>query len=230
MKTILITGSNRGIGFEIARQLGIKGHRVIVSSRFYVKAEEAWKALNMEGIEAQFVQLDVTDTSSIAEAFKKIKERLGSIDVLINNAGVLIDGHSGLLDTALSKVYFTLQTNAVGPLAVIRTFLPIIAKGGRIVNISSGMGTFANGPIVNASIYATSKTLLNLYTKQLAEELKKEEVVINAVCPGWVRSSMGGESAPRSLEEGAETPVWLAIDAPSDINGKFIRDKEEIAW
>ena len=228
--TVLVTGANRGIGHEIVLQLASMGHRVVLTSRFAEKGEAVVADFQKKGLDVSFVQLDVSDRSSLNEAFNAVSKKIIKLDVLINNAGILIDGSEGILDISDSKIYSTFQTNATGALLVSRTFLPLMKKGSRIINISSGAGAYCGEINDWAPIYSISKTLMNCITRHLSAALEPQGIPVNAVCPGWVRTGMGGGQAPRSVAEGAETPVWLATEASTDLTGKFLRDKKVIPW
>lgn len=230
MKIALITGANRGIGYEMARQLGHKGFKVILTTRFTEKGEKAIDAILKEGIDASFVQMDVTDKISIREACKEVKAAFGRLDVLVNNAAVLSPEDNDLLNMPVSMIYQTMHTNAVGPLMVVRAFHSIMPEGSRVIMMSSGGGSITGGISTWAPVYCISKTTLNAITLQLSAALKGKGIVVNAVCPGWVRTDMGGKAAERPVSKGVETPVWLATEAPADLTGRFFRDKKEIPW
>ena len=229
-KYALNTGANKGIGFEIARQLGRKGYKIIITTRFSERGEKAVEIIRKEGIDAFFVQMDVTDKTSIREAYRIVCPETRQIDVLINNAGILLKNDNDLLSIPEAYIYQTMQSNAIGALMVTRAFLPMLPEGGRIVMISSGGGSISEGISTWAPVYCISKTTLNAITLQLAEALLPKKIAVNAVCPGWVRTDMGGSGAARPVEKGAETPVWLATEAPIELSGKFLRDKKEIPW
>lgn len=226
-KTSLITGANKGIGYEIARQLGKRGFRVIVSGRDDVRIRKAADELLGMSINAVPLIMDVGDVKSIHRAFQSIRERVGRLDILINNAAIAISDQQGLLDFSPEEVQMTFSVNALGPFFVTQTFLPLIPEGGRVINISSGAGSICGGISSYAPLYSASKTAENALTLHLARALKSRSIAVNLVCPGWVRTDMGGPGATRSVEKGAETPVWLATEAPSELTGKFFRDKKE---
>ncbi len=232
-KTVLITGANRGIGRETARELATRGFRVIVAARGEDKAAEAAREIATEtGGEVEPLVLDVADDASIQSAARAFGERHESLDVLVNNAGIFPEGESSILEVDRQAFFHTLTTNTLGPLLVARFFRPFLEKateGGRIINLSSGLGQLEDME-GDAPTYSISKTALNAVTRQLAAKLKDKGIVVNSVCPGWVRTEMGGESAPRSIEQGADTVVWLAAEAPSSVTGQFLRDREPIPW
>ena len=234
-KIALVTGANRGIGFEITRQLAKIGTLTILSSRNKTKGLVAQKKLQDEGLDIVYHQLDVTDSSSIHELVNFIKKEYGSLDILINNAGIVIDKEdsedASIFHSKLDSIRKTMETNVYGPLLLCKEFIPLMKKNnfGRIVNISSGMGQLSemNG---NYAGYRLSKVSLNALTKIFAEEIKGINILINSMCPGWVRTDMGGPNATRSTAEGAETAIWLATLPDSGPSGGFFRDKKQIAW
>ncbi len=229
-KTILITGANKGIGYEIARQTGLLGFHVIVSGRDLKKIELSVQDLIKDGIKATALLMDVSNQTSITYAFETLKNSGITIDVLVNNAGISLKNDKNLTMDDENILQSILQTNSFGPLRVSKTFLPLIKRPGRIIMISSSGGVL-NGPVQGWSpAYCVSKTLLNAFTKQLAYDLSDENIAVNTVCPGWVKTDMGGSGATRSVEKGAETPVWLATEAPQSLTCKFMKDKKEIMW
>jgi len=230
MKTALITGANRGIGFEIARQLGKRDFTILATARDESKGENAVQDLKNEGIEAHLVLLDVNDPASVQRAFEQVEQSFSTLDVLINNAAILLDENIPFLETDTELLQKTLHVNTVGPYLVTQTFLPLLPSGSRIINISSGAGQICNGMGTYAPVYSISKTALNAVTCQFAHALKNKNIAVNAVSPGWVRTDMGGSAAPRSVAQGAETPVWLATEAPQSHTGKFFKDKQERPW
>jgi len=230
MKSLLITGGNKGIGFEIARQLGNLGFNVFLTARDEKKGKNAVLKLNDMNISAEFVRIDVTDEESIINAFKEISFEISSLDVLINNAGVLMDKNVSIKQVSKNDILQTIDTNTIGPILVTRTFLPLLKEGSRIINISSVLGTISNGMVRYSPIYSMSKTGLNAVTCQYHLLLKGKNIAVNSMCPGWVRTDMGGSGADRPVEKGAETAVWLATEAPIELSGKFFTDKKEIPW
>ena len=230
MKTALITGANKGIGFEIAHQLGERQFSVWLGVRNEESGKKAAYSLAKSGITAQVVRMDVSDPASIDSAFKSISAQTKQLDVLVNNAGVLLDESTSILEVPRQAVYETINTNSLGALFVAQTFLPLLGKGSRIINISSGAGEIGDGMSSYAPVYSISKTAMNAITCQLAHALRHKGISVNSACPGWVRTDMGGSFAPRSLKKGAETAVWLATEAPIQETGKFWRDKRVIPW
>jgi NAD(P)-dependent dehydrogenase (short-subunit alcohol dehydrogenase family) len=229
-RIVVVTGGNRGIGFEICRQLAGRGAHVILAARNSEASEAAVKTLAAQKLVAQFHPLDVTATNSIAALRDYLQRTHGRLDVLVNNAGIIAKGDAPALEIDLAAIRTTLETNALAPLQVSQMLVPLLRRGkfARIVNISSGMGSLSemNG---DYAAYRISKTALNAVTTILAAELRGT-VAVNAVCPGWVKTDMGGPNADRDVVEGAATPVWLALDAPQDLTGKFLRDRKVIPW
>ncbi|HEY5779941.1 MAG TPA: SDR family oxidoreductase [Terrimicrobiaceae bacterium] len=230
MKTALVTGANKGIGYEVARQLGGKGFHVFIGARGSQKGRDAAQALKDGGAIATFVRLDISDAQSIVDAVHAISEIADHLDVLVNNAGVLLDRDSAIAQVDAQTVNDTLQTNTLGPLLVTQAFLPLLSRSNapRVINVSSGGGQLNDGMDTWAPAYCLSKTALNAVTCLFAAALP--DLSINSVCPGWVRTDMGGANATRSVEQGADTIVWLASDAPKNLTGKFLRDRKPIPW
>jgi NAD(P)-dependent dehydrogenase (short-subunit alcohol dehydrogenase family) len=228
-KTILVTGSNKGIGFETVKQLAHLGHQVILTSRDRVKGFEAKKKLESQNLFVSFIELDITKSESIQLAFEKIKSEFGKLDVLINNAAILLPEDHSLLKDSANVFEQTIQANAQAQLMVTKIFHTLIPEGGKIIMVSSGGGSMS-APVGGWSpAYCVSKSMLGAITRHLAHELSSRKITVNAFDPGWVKSDMGGKSAPRSLEQGADTAVWLAT-ANKSATGKFFRDRKEIPW
>lgn len=228
-KYSLITGANRGIGFEVAQQLGEKGFTVILTSRNPEEGKKAYEKLKKNGMAIIYHQLDVTDKKSIDELVSFIKTTIKKIDVLVNNAGVYLDEGIRLMDLPFEKFETTFKTNFYGPVQLCRAIIPFMEKhGGKIINVSSGAGAM-DSMTARTGAYKISKLALNGFTRILSDETSSELIKINSVCPGWVRTKMGGPSASRSVEEGADTIVWLATQE-SGPTGKFFQDRKEIDW
>ncbi len=223
MKSAIITGAYRGLGFEVARQLSERGWQVILTARR--KNQGAIAASKLKN--ASFLEFDITDNTSVAQAAKKVAK----LDVLINNAAIIADGDEDILTVRPEVVSRTIETNALGALRVSQSFVPHLLRSsaGRIVNVSSGAGQLSDMGTWSPA-YSASKTTLNSITCLLAAALKDKGIAVNSVCPGWCRTEMGGWNAPRLVEEGAAGIVWLAADAPQDKTGLFWRDKEVIPW
>ena len=230
MKTVLITGANRGIGFETARQLAARGFNVVVGARSEQDGQKAVQQLQTLG-KASLLVVDVSNSKSIALAASKFAS-IGQLDVLINNAGIYPDEGTSILTISREQMESTFQTNTFGALEMTQAFLPYLKKSSptaRVINVSSGYGQL-DGLSANVPSYCLSKLALNGITIMLAEALKEYTIAVNSMCPGWVRTDMGGSSAPRSVEEGADTAVWLATEANQRLTGKFFRDRKEIGW
>jgi NAD(P)-dependent dehydrogenase (short-subunit alcohol dehydrogenase family) len=228
----LVSGGNRGIGFEICRQLAKKGLAVVLTARDAAKGKLAAKALAAEGLEVEFHRLDVTSCRSIRACVAAVAERRGRIDVLVNNAGILADPRgSRFLDSKLDTYRDTLEANLFGPLQLAQAVVPLmkVNRYGRIVSLSSAMGQLSEMG-GGSPAYRISKTALNALTRILAAEFKENNVLVNSMCPGWVKTGMGGESAPRTPEQAADTAVWLATLPDDGPTGGFFRDRESIAW
>jgi len=230
MKIALVTGANKGIGREVARQLAAKGFHVFIGARNRSAGRKAADEIAKKGGKIAFLEIDVSDNNSVAVAAREFVKTSDHLDVLVNNAGIIVDGDHAILEIGDELLRKTLETNTLGALRVIRAFVPLLAKSKapRVINVSSGGGQLTGGADGWSPAYCISKTALNGVTSQLAAALPK--FAINSVCPGWVRTDMGGRSATRSVEEGADTIVWLASEAPQDLTGKFLRDRKEIPW
>jgi NAD(P)-dependent dehydrogenase (short-subunit alcohol dehydrogenase family) len=225
----LVTGANKGIGFEVARDLARKRFHVFLGARDEKAGRAAEEKLRKEG-EVTFLKIDIANRESVAQAAEEFSRQADRLDALVNNAGILLDDDKDVLTIAPKIFETTLRTNTLGPLLVSQAFVPLLKKSAapRIVNVSSGGGQLADGADGWAPAYCISKTALNGVTVQLAAALPK--FAVNSVCPGWVRTDMGGSNATRSVAEGAAGIVWLAADAPQEETGKFWRDRKVIPW
>ncbi len=236
MRTAIVTGANRGVGRGIAKRLALLGYRTILTSRDELKGEFTVNELKKEignepAGELIYHQLDVTDTESIKRLYDFVFDKYEAADILINNAAVLLDQFGRIIQTPLDIYRITLATNVYGPLLLCQTFIPLMLKRnyGRIVNVSSGAGQIEN-MVNDMPAYRLSKIALNGLTLMLAESVKGTNILINAGCPGWVRTEMGSPNAPRSIEEGAEGIVWLATLPDGGPHGGFFRDGQLIPW
>ena len=241
-KVALITGANRGIGLETARQLGQKGVTVVVAARTLKSAEEAAAKLKAEGVDSFPVKLDVTNAKDREAAAKTIGDKFGKLDILVNNAGVAPqDGvfTPKTISTTDEELQSIFGTNVFATIAVTRSFLPLLKKseGGRIVNLSSILGSLTlhadpNSPIagVKSFAYDASKAAINAFTIHLAAELKDTKIKVNSAHPGWVKTEMGTDAAPMEIPEGAKTSVDLALLGPDGPNGRFIHLGQELPW
>lgn len=242
-KIALITGANRGIGFETARQLGQLGIKVLVGARTEENGIEAEAKLKEEGFDAELVLLDVDNVKTHESAAKYVEETYGKLDILINNAGIWIEGFENGAPVPASKTTVdtfrkTFDTNFFNTIAVTQTFLPLVKKSdaGRIVFLSSILGSLGlhsdpSSPIYNYKVpaYNISKTALNGYAVHLAHELKDTNIKVNAAHPGSVLTDMNA-NGELTLEEGAKTSVALATLPPDGYTGKFIYLGEELPW
>ena len=230
MKTVLVTGANKGIGREVARQLARKGFHVFVAARNPDAGRKAADEIAKQSGKATFIEVDVTDNASVKAAAREFSKIVDHLDVLVNNAGIMMDGDDAILEVSDSIFRRTIETNVLGALRVTRAFAPLLvkSKAPRVINVSSSGGQLTGGADGWSPAYCISKTALNSVTSQLAAALPK--FAVNSVCPGWVRTDMGGRNATRSVKEGADTIVWLATDAPQELTGRFLRDRKEIPW
>ena len=224
----LVTGANKGIGLEVVRQLAARGWRVFLTGRSLASVRKAAAPL---GPSVTAVPLDVTSRISVDAAFSVVSQTVTHLDVLVNNAGILDDDDASIFDLDPQRLRRMFETNTIGALIVTQAFLPLLRKSqsGRIINVSSGAGQLT-GMGTWAPAYSISKTALNGVTGQFAAALADSKIAVNSVCPGWVKTDMGGREAPRSVEEGADTIVWLATEAPQTMTGLFLRDRKPIPW
>lgn len=238
-KIALISGANRGLGFEISKQLAHQGIRVIIGARDSIKGQEAAHILKQQGLDAYSCVLDVNDAESICKAVNWIQEQFGTLHILVNNAGVILDRSTSVLDLNADTLSQTLQPNLIGPFLLCQTCIPLMKKAnyGRIVNVSSLLGSLtdmndANSPFsrVMAPAYRMSKTALNALTTLFAKELQGTNILINSAHPGWLQTDMGSKAADLSVDEGAATPVWLATLPDGGPNGGFFHRRYRLAW
>jgi len=235
----LVTGATKGIGFEIASQLAKRGITVLIGARDENKGVEAQDKIRASGGKAHYIKVDVADTETIQTAIAHIAEKFERLDILVNNAGILVDPQTNILDLELTTLKNTLITNAFGPLLMSQACVPLMKRNsyGRIVNMASTLGSLtemadpkSDYAGVLSPAYRLSKTVLNGLTALLAKELHGTNILVNSACPGWVRTDMGGDQAPISPAQGAETPVWLATLPDDGPTGHFFREKQPIAW
>jgi len=227
----LVTGANRGIGFEVCRQLASRGFIVLLTARDAEKSQSAANRLVSVG-QIEPLVLDVVDQGSIKNAANEVATKYGYLDVLVNNAGINYDtwetAESADIDDTVMR---TITTNLLGPWRICQAFLPLLRKSraARIVNVSSESGSLAEmgaGP----PAYQVTKAALNALTRTLAGELRHAHILVNAVCPGWVATDMGGAGAPRSVNEGAAGIMWAATLPDNGPTGGFFRDGKPLAW
>jgi NAD(P)-dependent dehydrogenase (short-subunit alcohol dehydrogenase family) len=228
-KIILVTGANRGIGAEIIKEVAGMGHTAILTARDEIKGRKAVAQLQQKNLNVHFIQLDAADEASIRNAASVVAEQFGRLDVLINNAGIFNDRHNSLT-VSRKAVQEHLDVNFFGPLLISQAFIPLLEKSkeARIINFSSQMGRL-NGMSGGSAAYRFSKTAINSLTAVMAADLSGKNIKVNSLCPGWVKTDMGGAGAYRSLAEGADTAVWLATAARIP-TGKFFADRKETEW
>jgi len=228
----VITGASRGLGRAAARRLAREGHTVIATARRLADLDSLRGELGKDGHGIECRRLDVNDEESTMALRRWLDDRHGRLDVLINNAGIST-GRFGmsLLELPLDDLQATLDTNLYGMIRVTQALLPLMrrSRAGRVVNLSSSMGQLAE-MAAGAPAYRISKTAVNAFTRILAVELAGTPIKVNAACPGWCRTDMGGAEAPRSAEEGIDTVVWLATLAADGPTGGFFQDRQAIPW
>jgi NAD(P)-dependent dehydrogenase (short-subunit alcohol dehydrogenase family) len=227
----LVTGANRGIGLEVVRQLAQLGFSVVLGSRDERRGEEAAGELEREGLKVFAARLDVTDERSVEDLRRWVGERFGRLDVLVNNAAILYDTWQRAESADFDTVREAFETNTLGAWRVSKAFIPLLCASGRgrIVNVSSESGSLASMG-GGTPAYGVSKAALNALTRMLADELRRDRVLVNSVCPGWVATEMGGPAAPRTPAEGARGVVWAATLPDGGPTGGFFRDGEPLPW
>lgn len=226
----IVTGANRGIGLEVTRQLAQRGVTVILTARSFEKAKAAAYSRSSESLQVIPQKLDVTDQASIDQLAAHLKSEFGRLDILVNNAGILYDTWQSASNAKLNTVQEAFETNTFGPWRMCQAFLPLIrqSQSGRIVNVSSEAGSLARMG-VGTPAYSTSKAALNAFTRLLATELKESKILVNAVCPGWVATDMGGTGG-RPVADGAAGIVWAATLPDDGPTGGFFRDGKPLSW
>ena len=227
-RVALVSGANRGIGREIVRQLAEKGITTILGSRDEEKGRTAAEGMNGNVV---VKRLDVIDQDSVDRLLSFVEEEFGRLDILVNNAGIANDSGQRGVDADLGSVREALEANVFGAWRLCKVFVPLMQRNGygRIVNISSGMGAL-NDMGGGSPAYRVSKTALNALTRILASELRGSGILVNSVCPGWVRTDMGGSDASRSVKEGADTPIWAGTLPDNGPTGGFFRDRRPVSW
>jgi NAD(P)-dependent dehydrogenase (short-subunit alcohol dehydrogenase family) len=239
-KIALVTGANKGIGLETTRQLAQKGITVLLGSRDLAKGEAAARELSKGGLDVRAIEIDVNESASIRKAVAQVERDFGRLDILINNAGVLVDDYNKKVsEQPLDTWRATFETNLFGLVATTQAFLPLLRKSdaGRIVNVSSILGSITyhatpGSPVYDFKVpaYNVSKAAVNSYTVQLAYELKDSEIKVNAAHPGWVKTQLGGDGATMEIPDGAKTSVALATIGADGPNGAFLHMGESIPW
>jgi NAD(P)-dependent dehydrogenase (short-subunit alcohol dehydrogenase family) len=227
----LVTGSNRGLGLEICRQLAHRGVTVVMTARDPVKGQAAVAQLRAEALEVHFQQLDVTLADSIQRAVSAVHAQFGRLDILVNSAGILLGYTEPGLQFSLDMIRELMETNTYGPLQLCQAVIPLMQQHhyGRIVNISSRAGQLTSMGSQSLG-YRVSKAALNVITRVLASELQGSNILINCTSPGHMRTNMGGPQAPRSPAQGADTAVWLALLPDDGPTGQFFFEREIIPW
>jgi NAD(P)-dependent dehydrogenase (short-subunit alcohol dehydrogenase family) len=231
-RVAVVTGGNRGIGYEICRELGQRGIHVVLTSRDAAKGKAACKSLSDAGMPITFCRLDVTRARSVKALAAFVADEFGRIDILINNAGIMIDPHGArLVELELKILRATLETNTLAPLRLIQALLPLMRKRkyGRIVNLSSTLGQLCEMRS-GTPAYRVSKTALNAVTRIVAAEARAFGILVNSMSPGWVKTGMGGPHAPRTVAQGADTAVWLATLPADGPTGGFFYERKPIPW
>ena len=238
-KIALITGANKGLGFETARQLGKQNIKVLIGARDATRGQESVEKLKNEGIDAEFVLVDVTDEKTLEAAAKYIEENFGKLDILVNNAGIALDSGEKLGDLSLNTIRKTFDTNFFGVISVTQAFLPLIkkAESGRIVNVSSGLGslTLHSDPNsfyynIKPLAYNSSKAALNMFTVILAHELKDTKIKVNSADPGYTATDLNDNSGPKTVEEGASIIFDLATLPDDGVTGGYFDDQGIVPW
>lgn len=227
----LVTGAYRGLGLETVRQLAQQGYTVILTARKEEQGRSAVAKLKAEGMSVHYQHLDVNDADNIRQAAVAIQEQFGRLDALINNAAIHYDAQHQAHNADFKIVDEAIATNLIAPWKIIQAFTPLLAKSGHatITNVSSGAGSLYDMS-GGTPAYSITKAGLNVLTIKFAEELQPHGIIVNSVCPGWVRTAMGGQAAPRSVEEGAKGIVWAATRPKGGATGGFFRDGEPIRW
>jgi NAD(P)-dependent dehydrogenase (short-subunit alcohol dehydrogenase family) len=228
-RIVLVTGANRGLGLEVSRQLLAEGCVVVLTARNAEAGQRAFHELSAPQDAAVFHPLNLTDERSMLALRAVLEGTHGRLDTLVNNAAVSIGG-SGTANVAMDAMRATFETNVFGALRLTQVLLPLLRRGNapRIVNVSSGMGT-TGGLAGGYAAYRASKAALNALTIAMAHDLKDDGIAAHAVCPGWVRTDMGGPAAPRSVEEGADSIAWLATTDDAE-SGRMYRDRKPLPW
>ena len=227
-KTALVTGGNKGIGFAICKGLLNAGFDIFLVARNQEKGKAAVEKLSTDSNSVQFIELDITNDESIKNAVDRVCQVTDSLDVLVNNAGIYPDEGVDILTVSRELLIKAMITNAFSPIGITQAFIPHLEKADnpKVINVSSGNGQL-DGMSVNTPSYSLSKLALNGATILLTNALRSKNIAVYAMCPGWVKTDMGGASAPRTPEQGADTAIWLATEASMQESGKFFRDRTE---
>ena len=228
---VLVTGANKGIGLEICRQLARKKYHVILSARSEERGQAAVAELAREGLEAEFLPLDLADEESIRSGAQELAKRHRALHVLINNAAILTMWQGTILDATAAELRDTFVTNTIGPVLLTLALLPLLEAGrpSRVINVSSRLGSVAQ-MTDGWPGYGISKAALNAATRKLAQALQPRGISVNVASPGWVRTEMGTDQAPLSLEQGGRNIVRLVTDVPHSVTDRYLEEKGEIPW
>jgi NAD(P)-dependent dehydrogenase (short-subunit alcohol dehydrogenase family) len=241
-KVAFITGGNRGIGLETARQLGKQGVKVVIGSRDLEKGKAAAEKLRADGADVEAIRFDITKPADYREAYNYFDKNFGRLDILINNAGIskeTVGGPNNASSASRELLRETFDTNFFGTVELTQTLLPLIRKApeGRIVNLSSSLGSLTlhsdpKSPIYPAKVlaYNASKTALNAFTVHLAHELRDTKIKVNSAHPGWVKTEMGTDAAPMEIPDGAKTSVQLALLSADGPTGGYFHMGEALPW
>ena len=229
--TILVTGANKGIGFETCRQLARLKHNVILSARSAQKGETAVKQLASDGLKVDFLLLDTAEEDSILRAARELKQRIKSLNVLINNAAILDTWQGSIVTAKAFDLLSTFNTNVVGPVSLTLALLPLLEAGkpARVINVSSQLGSMEHMSDGWAG-YGISKAALNAATRKLAQALKPRGISVLAASPGWVRTDMGTSNAPLTVEQGAKNITRIITDMPATLTDHYLEERGEIPW
>jgi NAD(P)-dependent dehydrogenase (short-subunit alcohol dehydrogenase family) len=230
-KIAVVTGGNKGIGLELSRQLAKAGVQVVLTARNATRGRKAQEQLHREGLDMDFHPLDVNDEETMKTLAADLAQQYGKLDYLVNNAGIFSDPSDTILTLRPETAKTVLDTNTFGPMLMVQHMLPLLKKAGRarVLNISSGLGQL-NDMAGDYPAYSLSKTALNAVTRMQAAELANFNITVNCLCPGWVRTDMGGSNAERSPEEAVSTIVPLLLDETDNRTGMFLRDGNPIPW
>ncbi|XGC80553.1 SDR family NAD(P)-dependent oxidoreductase [Bdellovibrio bacteriovorus] len=234
-KIAIVTGANRGLGLAASEALAQRGFKVLMAMRNPDKEQKTLNALKMKNLDVVPMKLDVSQEKSVNEFVDQVRKEYGFVDVLINNAGILIDkedgGNQSVFKTKASTIQKTFAVNTLGPFLLTQKIFPLMKQEGygRIVNVSSGMAQLSHSQSASAA-YRLSKTALNMVTNLFASEVEGSDICVNSVSPGWVRTDMGGPNADRTVEQGIKGIIWAATLPKGGPNGKFFRDQESIDW
>jgi NAD(P)-dependent dehydrogenase (short-subunit alcohol dehydrogenase family) len=231
-KVAVITGANRGIGLAIATLFARHGARCVMAVRDRASGNDAVQRLKAQDLDVELGIADVTDLGALEQLASRLAQRYAAIDVLVNNAGVLLPADRVMSPRAidLAVVQRTLDVNLFGVMRVCKAFVPLMRRGARIINVSSTMGQLTGGSDGHAPAYCLSKSALNAYTQALSADLRNDGIMVDCFHPGWAKTSMGGPNATVDPLESAQTALFLATRPPSDETGLFWRGQQQLQW